>query len=486
MVKPSETAGFAIRPKHKEMFVIDEIPGVLSDSLERSRGEDGDSLTTIFSTGSYDITSDDEFSYGDDDSELTVDASWEEMWSTLQERHSRRDRMLERMSHTKNPAMMELIRKREVLVRQQERDLLLLQHMQEHTSNTSIKRHHERELLILEHLEDLEPQNNDGLSNKGNEGRLDENESHDGDLDENCTVWFDAPDSILEGFASCKTAVRDTEMKDGLVHRIYDIAMFEWYTTVPGVLSLMIHSLAHASLHNVVEVSVEEFKKFCEIKLALLTGRYLNIDTFSECVMLLLGLTLLRLSGFLYWWLNTNDFHCIKIDYHNRLRLNQWDARCLIWVKRHHIIQAMFYFIGYILCFKVVEDVFERNLSVFNQREEILSALPSLQQSERLGICVEPGTLFSTLSCQDELQRLEDERTSAFSEDYFFLWETLYWKSFNAHWANWAATQAGDSVDGNIDLILLAPARAVLIGLSVAVTCIFLLRSYGFAVFSKY
>jgi hypothetical protein len=75
--------------------------------------------------------------------------------------------------------------------------------------------------------------------------------------------------------------------------------MFEWYTTVPAILSMIVHSLLHVSIADGVEIAAEEFNKSCESHHESI-GIELHPETVGNTVMVVVGLLLLSSSGFLY------------------------------------------------------------------------------------------------------------------------------------------------------------------------------------------
>jgi hypothetical protein len=380
-----QVAGGMCTPVKKKVLV-DRVPDTVC-TKDGPEEREGNSLASILSAETGQFSS--EESSPSTREEL---GTWDLKWSNIQEQFSRRDRILERMSRTANPALIDLIRRREILVRRQKTELLVLQH------------------FVVEM-----PGRNDGKEAIDRVIASSETDSDASDGDS--AVWYDARGSADNASYLYKTVARDTKSDNNFIHRIYDAAMFEWYTTVPGIVSCGLHCLAHASLYDVIEIAFNEFRKYAERKITCFSAH-----TLSLFVTLVFGVALVRSSGYLYWWLNVSDYNCIKFDYHNRLRLNHWDARYLLWIKRRPILQASMFITGYHLCYKV----------------------------------------------------------------FYHLYEKLYYFFFNqgdetSYWGSWA-----DQVCSQMEYPLPLPVLMALFCMCVCIASIWLLRWYGFAVFSKY
>jgi len=450
-------------------LVLRDHPSTATSGTYLNSSQDDDTVTTLLSAGSYGVYTTDEEEDNDEEFER-FNESREEKLLILMRRHARRDRMLDRISRIKSPTLIKLIRRREYAVRQAKYELLFLQHL------------YDERLGIDATLQE------DEFSTQARELETTVSSfkvyySQSAEVDacsyEDSTIWYDAPSQPL--MDTLDTKIDD---KKGFIFGLYDYAVMEWHTTMPAIFSLTIHSLAHAALYDGVEILSEEFKKHLEA-LSKTTKLYMNPTALGHCIMFFFGLVLLRASGQLYWWLNNNDFHCIKFDYHNRLQLGHWDARFLKWMKGHPVLRAVLYFIGYQFCFMVVNDIFDYGFYFLDQRDQILQHLPSTQ-FENTARCVNPRTLLIPSSCQDEMERMDEEMNSILSEDFEYLYRVVDFKSFEAYFYDWAKVLVDDADEGDVPYPLLSPSRSMLFCFVIAATSVFLLQVYGFGVFSKY
>ena len=417
-----------------EKSIVGVLPtGILNSSRHDIDVSDEDSMTTIFDDDSYDVSSQECSSSRSETDGCSEDPLWEDRWLALQERFAARDRVLHRMETRKSTKLMRLIRKREHFVRQKEREMLILKYapMTRHDLDDQI---FQKNRIILERVPGVD------LSIS-----LTDSDSSVSSADTKSDyVWFDAQENAdttrseevrLPSRAHHEAHSDTFASGQTLFRRVCDALLFELYTVPKCIMCLIVHSIAHASLSDGLEIAGEEFRKVCEL-VSEASPVSFDHNLAGDIVMFSTGLFLLRISGVLYWWLNTEDFHVVKFEYHNRLRQGQWDARILAWVRRNYIAQWMLYFIGYIICFKVIDDRFEKSFVLFDQRETILENLPSLRD-QAFGMCIEHGTPFYASSCQDEIVRLQAAEGKAFAADFDYLWSTLYFKKVTVHTRGW-------------------------------------------------
>jgi hypothetical protein len=337
-----------------------------------------------------------------------------------QKEFDRRDRLLERISRRKSPRFLAMIRKREALVRRLEREILMLNEVD--FENTT-----EPEILFQD-------------DSAGSETTI---------------VWHDALDMPppLET-SECRSQHDSTSFHSWM----YELAMMEWHITAPALMSLCIHSVAHISMYDIVDVLAEEFKK-----------KYLRQQhniLLDNSILLFLGMLLVRWSGYLYWWLNDNDFSCIKLELHNRLKLGFWDAQSMLWIKRRPFFQAMSYFLGYNLCYKVAYDVYCLFYYSFFSLDEEEDSSPEEYEGE--ASCGKLGALFQ-YSPDDGICRAVDAAAIA---DANFLWSNVPLMSFDKFWS-----------DGTL---LRGPVHSVLFSFVAFVASCMMLSYYGFRFFKKY
>ena len=405
----------------------------------------------------------------------------------LQRAFDCRDRVLDRLSQTQNPQLMRVIRKREFVVRQQERELLLLEHAlhveeEEHydpatpkcipestTADNKLKGHVPRTV-------------GSSYSNKWS----DEDGSDRGNEDNaesDIIIWYEAQQILEEEESSpsisashqtipltTTTTTTTTTKPDSCFRRLYDMLLFEWHISAPAIMSLFFHTLAHASIYDVVEICVEEFKKRAELYFpATTTISSFYKEPMQNAFVFFVGISMMRLSGYLYWWLNDVDFKTIKFDLHNRVRLGFGDARYMLWVKRRPLFQALAFLFGYYLCYKVVFDAYEKFYFMFFQCEDDASEPPN---SRNLG------------------KEIGGQRIENMALDINFLWKVLDYQSFEEYWEAWAARLAGDDVDVDDDdemsPLLTSPLAGAVFCTICSIISIMILRCYGFAFFDKY
>jgi hypothetical protein len=407
MVKLFEQVAGGMCTPVKKKVLVDRVPYTVC-TKDGPDEREGNSLASILSAETAEFSS--------EESSLPAReelGTWDQKWSNIQEQFSRRDRILERMSRTTNLALMDLIRRREMLVRRQKTELLVLQHFV-----VEMPGHNDGKEAVDRVIASNETDSDDGKDAVDRLIACSETESDtEWESDDDAAVWHDARGSPDNASYLYETVAGDTKSDNTFLHRIYDVAMFEWYTTAPGIFSCGLHCLAHASLYDVIEIVFNEFRKYAERNIT-----WVSAHTLSLFVTLVFGLALVRSSGYLYWWLNVSDYNCIKFDYHNRLRLNHWDARYLLWIKRRPILQATMFITGYHLCYKVV----------------------------------------------------------------FHLYEQFYYFFFNqgdqtSYWSSWT-----EQVYGQMEYPLPLPVLMLLFCTCVCIASIWLLKWYGFAVFSKY
>jgi len=376
------------------------------------------------------------------DGTIHYDQPWEQKWLALQRSFARRDRQLDLMARVKSPAFMEIIRSREILVRQQEREMLFFRHFQDDsqvwTDEDDCKCSNESFSGSYEHESDA-----------GSQGSQDDE------------IWFDAVG--VPDFASLSTT-RNCDLPSSLIGQFYEAAMFEWHTTLPCVLSLAVHCLAHASVYDIIEIGFEEMRKFVENNIP-----WINPDVLTTTCTLILGMALIRSSGYLYWWLNDTDFSCVKFDYHNRLRLKRWDARYLLWVKRRPVLQASMFVMGYHLCYHFVFIVYAKffnSFSILRHYAEGETILP-----EDFVSSVGKAMQVFTELCRAEL--MQDEGCPTASYDFL--------RNYT-----WGSNEGADSIEESMALPLPLSLLATLFCTCVCLVSVSLLHSYGFAVFHKY
>lgn len=454
------------------LIVLEDVPPGLGHSSRKTDDDSSSSQsrTTVLSARSFDFNLNTDDESVDSNIEMFDYVALEREWEELQKRCSRRDRTLRRMAESKSPEFIKLLQRHEFKVRRQEYKQLFLRHLRD---ESLIVRDDDSEDAPLKHKSRKGRDNPSVRTDDGN------------DDDTSPDIWFDTCSesgkklSVDPDWCFCDS----THPKGpGWNSKLRDFALFEWHTTAPAVMSLVVHCFGHSALFDGIEILSEEFKKYCEMYGAQTWP--VRPEIVALTVMFTIGLTMLRMSGFLYWWLNEADFLCLKFDYHNRSRLECWDARFLLWIKRHPVFQAFLYFTGYQLIFMVVNEIFYYSFYLFDQRQTILDTLPSemfFKDTGRFPAAV--ADCEASDSCDDDLVVLSDEVTSLLSKDIRYLWKKLIFSSFETFCYDWVTDLAGED---ERPLPLLTPSTAVFLCMCTLTLCVTILKRYGFGVFEKY
>lgn len=468
------------------IVVVENIPPGLARAPPKS-SDSSHSRTTVLSARSFGFHMDSDNDSIDNNSQMYVALEME--WEALQKRYSLRDRLLRRMAKSKSAEFMQLLRRHEFKVRRQEYKQLFRRHF------------HDDSLIVGDDDDYDSTDENAFFRQKRRKGRNHNqrftrksvDDCDDDDDESSINIWFDAcsesntklfidSEGSFWGYGNCSSLADSRNIGVGSTAR--DLALFEWNTTAPAVMSLVVHCLGHAALYDGIEVVSEEFKKYCELYGA--ASWPVCPEIVALAVMFSMGLIMLRMSGFLYWWLNEVDFRCLKFDYHNRSRLGCWDVRLLLWVKRHPIFQALLYFTGYQLIFMVVNEIFYSTFYLFDQRQRILGALPSEIFLKEVGRFPAESVTNQPLDMglsEDDLVVLSDEVASLLSKDIRYLWKKLIFSSFETFCYNWVSNLAGEDYR---PVPLLTPFAAVCLCMCTIALSVTILKWYGFGVFEKY
>lgn len=376
---------------------------------ESTNNNDMVSLPSVLSADDMD----DFYTEDDDSTWSAIPRTWDQKWQRLQERFSRRDTILEKLSESKSRTLVKLLRKRELIVRRQETDLLFYQHFC--TATPGLEAEHELEDFSQLNVE-FQPK-----------------DDHDDDHDDDCIIWYDAC-STLESTTSW-TGQQEEPLANTIRDRIADAALFIWYTTVPGLYALVIHCVLHSAFYDLVELLDDYIRQQVKANFPKMNGYRCSMIT-----MFATGFVLIRASGYLYWWMNQADYNCIKFDYHNRLRLDNLDARLLFWVKQRPALQATIFTLGYYLVYNTIHHWYNDLFYLF---------FPNLEVS---GICREGS----------------EEECDPSKNPFFF----RYW--------SWMLSTDDEAVTKQMMLI------TSIVSIVVCCLSIMALVSYGFPVFHKY
>ena len=139
--------------------------------------------------------------------------------------------------------------------------------------------------------------------------------------------------------------------------------LFEFYHAVPGYVTMVVYIIAHCSVYEILyHVYLEYISNYLS---------YLSI--------LLLGLFLSRISGSLWNWLDMDLYKSVKFEMHNRLRLQEADARILRWFRKNPRVKLLIDIVSSYMCFiSVAYFLHSHFLPAFvDIRKNIIEGLPS-------------------------------------------------------------------------------------------------------------
>lgn len=373
-----ETKRSSIAFRESRFWLDDKLKAIEDD--EEFNIEDDDSDSSIFSATENveDSGSDDEEEEEDvDDSssddgnknnkeeenenknkpELISCPSIQEQWERLERNFVKRDQLLARISRGKNEAFVRQLRYREYLTR-----------------------HRQREKLVMDQLI---------LSKK-----------------EDKSDTFQVPHLPQQQVDECN-------QKRSPFHVLVDFVLYELNSTIPALLCVVLHCVAHIALYELVYYVCDEIKKqlgeFFE-----LSSTFVNRNFYIG--MLVVGTLMMRTTGDLLWWLNEKDYACVKFDYHNRYRLGFWDAKVLKYVRGNEVVRAIIFMLGYYLCYMGTYQFYLYLSKFFDEKSILLAELPSLLQKSSIST----GSELTNSTCQAEIALQGKFKSHFGSSVYFF------------------------------------------------------------------
>ncbi len=147
-------------------------------------------------------------------------------------------------------------------------------------------------------------------------------------------------DTILhEGLKSENTSSLVTRFS--LLRRIQGILLLEGHSLEAAWIAIW-YSMGHQSFYAVLDTVVKA--------VYLQSGISGNI---FYLLLTFLGLMIMRLNGYLWFWLGQDSYRLVKFEIHNRLCLQYWDARILSWFRKSKWKPLTVYFsiVGYYLLY---------------------------------------------------------------------------------------------------------------------------------------
>lgn len=211
--------------------------------------------------------------------------------------------------------------------------------------------------------------------------------------------------------------------------RFSDWILYEVNTFLPAILGVFLHSIAMGGFFEVVETLLQKL-------LSTVTVAFRSESTFVQSLVyvpaLAIGLLALRSTGYLYWWLNDRDLDCLKIDYHNRLRLGFQGARFIHRVRSNLLVRMSVYMISYNLCYITANDLYAKLPYVWG--EPISSRLVNLPSASAWLTSAEFSCL---LPCNEEISRRDLINEMILSADFDYTAETLSADGHERYWLNY-------------------------------------------------
>jgi len=401
--------------------------------------DDASNFTILSDVASFD-GSDEDSSDGSSSSSSSSEDTIEylkEKWDRMHEQFARRDRLLERISRGKSEAFVRLLRRHEEEVRECDMERL----------RTRMARQQQRE------------QRQQPSTEQGTERSNENSRANPGD--------------------------RGTDRK-GTSDRWREIVTFELGATLPATLSLIAYCVAHHGIFQATSRLCDELERawVSYTRSVPVKGGDLTLDAMNVIVFFF-GFWLMKLSGYAYFFLSGIDYNCIKFDYHNRLRLGNWDAKILSWVVRHDSVRMMLFTAGYNLCFVVAEYFFGRFVyAAFDDKSAVLAGLPSRQYD--FDVCLDdlgPEVEWSSYSfrCQREIEKLEEKYQRLREADVMYTYGVLSGESYETYWSGYHEG-LGETEQG----VLMTATTEALVYVASFILGIVILTWYGFIFWHQY
>jgi len=150
--------------------------------------------------------------------------------------------------------------------------------------------------------------------------------------------------------------------------KLSNILLFECYHSMPGVFSLVMYVVAHTSCYEFFYHAHSEAFYWASNYWGYVYGW-----TF------LIGLLLLRLSGGLFSWTNEETYEGAKFDMHNKIRLQDMDAKLMRWLRQKKSLRVIVDIFAVYMCFiSVGYFTSEKFLpAVCGIRQSVYEGLPS-------------------------------------------------------------------------------------------------------------
>lgn len=392
-----------------------------------------------------------------------MDAPWPVKWDALERDLAARSAQLERIAVGKSPALVRQLRFRELQVSMLQREALLREQITEMdgTATVSTRSSKEREAVNV------------------------------------CGNVENGP------------TFHTTTTKSSWFRCLYEAIIFELNVTLPAVISLILHCIATGGIYEGLCAIVHSLYYYywtawtegsCYSEAAV---TYLDVAFYGA--VFLVGVTGMRCTGDLYWWLSDRDHDCWIFDYRNRIRLGCYfrKAQMIRTVRKHAIAKVILYTVGYSLCYLTSHVLLSYVSTWGSQPTRLLKHLPSrtfridsyptlLDAARHLdeldGNTARASSTFPCeRTCQEEIDRVEAAYTEIQRADREYTLRALSINSHKLYWSNWIHSSDGEisGVDHQ-SVALFDYTSEIIFGLVVFVVGVGLLRAYGFVFWERY
>lgn len=184
--------------------------------------------------------------------------------------------------------------------------------------------------------------------------------------------------------------------------QLYDTLCFEAQFMGLASATLLCYCIAHITIYELIYVVLLEMT---ELRVENLTVLYASI--------LVTGIVILRLTGFLWLFLSSKQYRRTKATLKKRREEGSWDARVQDWFEDRPCLKTALEVLGFYLCYISLSFFFTEFLSrFFDQREAIYEQLPSALHRSINGSTDADG------SCNADPKDLEEE-------DYEFIYRMV-------------------------------------------------------------
>lgn len=218
----------------------------------------------------------------------------------------------------------------------------------------------------------------------------------------------------------------------------------EVYTTIPTFLCLTLHCLLHIGIYESIGGLLQSART-----------RFLDREAIHSHDVLVGGcmvtaLILLRASGDLYWWATDPQFRAVKFHLHNRLRLGDTVTRILLYIRRHDVVRACLFLMGYYVFYFSVNYFHERAVGLFDFSQDLLQDLPSKGHnlSQYMGDLIEEADPSAGGACRDIFLQMQAEAKTLKAADEAYTFQALSVGSYEVYWAEQITAYPHSEIEG--------------------------------------